>query len=195
MKIATALLGHNLRISFTSAIVNEPGNARGGWHADWPFNQNNAGHVPAPYPDAVFHLTTLWMISPFSPENGGTLVIPGSHRRLSNPTDALDQQDPDQAALSEVNVAGPAGSVLLFDSRLWHATSPNHTDKRRVALAVRYAPWWLNLEILRPEPEERAWLCEQTGLSDNAVPSIERDVFEQLPADIQRLYRHWVRNG
>ena len=48
---------------------------------------------------------------------------------------------------TEINVTGPTGSVLLFDSRLWHSTSPNETDAPRVALAVRYAPWWLNLEV------------------------------------------------
>ena len=58
----------------------------GGWHADWPFNQNNAGHIPAPYPDAVIHLTTLWMLSPFTPETGATLIVPGSHRSNNNPT-------------------------------------------------------------------------------------------------------------
>lgn len=192
MKILKPLLGHNLRISFTSVIVNEPGNARGGWHADWPFNQNNAGHIPAPYPDALFHLTSLWMITPFSQQNGGTLVVPGSHRQLTNPTHSDNGVEIDQEVPSEMNVTGPAGSVLLFDSRLWHAASPNLTDQPRVALAVRYAPWWLNLEVLRPESEDRKWLCQQTGNDENRVPSIHRDVFEKLPADVQPLYRHWV---
>ena len=57
--IAEALFGPHVRISFTTAHINLPGNARGGWHADWPFNQNNAGHIPAPYPDVVMHLTTI----------------------------------------------------------------------------------------------------------------------------------------
>ncbi len=193
MQIATALLGHDLRISFTSVIVNEPGNERGGWHADWPFNQNNAGHIEAPYPDAVFHLTTLWMISPFSEDNGGTLVVPGSHRRRSNPTHSDHDVDVGESLATEVNVAGPIGSVLLFDSRLWHSTAPNRTDDPRVALAVRYAPWWLNLEVLRPESNERRWLCEQTGKNENEVPPIDRDVFAQLPDNVQPLYRHWVK--
>ncbi|MEX0725045.1 MAG: phytanoyl-CoA dioxygenase family protein, partial [Planctomycetaceae bacterium] len=80
MSLVSQLLGRHVRISFTSAIINEPGNARGEWHADWPFNQKNASRVPAPYPDAVMHLTTLWMLSPFEAKNGGTLVVPGSHR-------------------------------------------------------------------------------------------------------------------
>ncbi|MDE2729427.1 MAG: hypothetical protein OXI19_15485, partial [Gemmatimonadota bacterium] len=45
LDLAGALLGRHFRISFTTATINEPGNDRGGWHADWPFNQRNAGHV------------------------------------------------------------------------------------------------------------------------------------------------------
>ena len=64
LALVGAMLGHHPRISFTTGTINYPGNERGGWHADWPFNQNNAGHIPAPYPDATVHLTTLWMLAP-----------------------------------------------------------------------------------------------------------------------------------
>ena len=185
------LLGPHIRISFTSAIINEPRNNRGGWHADWPFNQNNAGHVPAPYPDALMHITTLWMLSPFEAENGGTLVLPGSHRSPTNPT-APDGPDPKEAYVGEINAAGSAGSVLVMDSRLWHATAPNQTGESRVALAVRYAPWWLNLEVLRPESDERKRMCDEAGAVENVVPSIRRHVFERLPKNVQPLYHHWV---
>lgn len=184
-------LGHNIRISFTSAIINEPGNERGDWHADWPFNQKNAGHVPAPYPDAMMHLTTLWMLSPFSADNGGTLVLPGSHRHATNPTTG-DGPDPQGAFPTEVHATGSAGSVLIMDSRLWHATAPNRSPEPRVALAVRYAPWWLNLEVLRPESDERQRMCDETGRTDNIVPSINRTVFDRLPSRVQPLYRHWL---
>jgi len=79
-----------------------------------------------------------------------------------------------------------------MDSRLWHATAPNHTDKPRVALAVRYAPWWLNLDVLRPESDERRRMCDEAGATDNIVPSIHSDVYEQLPPEVQPLYRHWI---
>lgn len=194
LALAEAVLGHNLRISFTSAIINEPGNERGDWHADWPFNQKNAGHVPAPYPDAVMHLTTLWMLSPFGPENGGTLVLPGSHRMPTNPT-CSDSVDCQKRFASETNVRGSSGSVLVMDSRLWHATAPNRADEPRVALAVRYAPWWLNLEVLRPGSEERKRMCEEAGQTDNVVPSIKHSVFAGLPSQVQQLYRHWVETN
>lgn len=193
MSLIEQLLGAHSRISFTSAIINESGNDRGEWHADWPFNQKNAGHLPTPYPDTLMHITTLWMLSPFEAENGGTLVLPGSHRQPTNPT-AIDGPDPYQRFGGEINATGSTGSVLVFDSRLWHATAPNSCSDPRVALAVRYAPWWLNLEVLRPESDERRRMCDEAGKSDNTVPSICGDVFDRLPAKVQPLYRHWVEH-
>ena len=191
LALVGALLGEHVRISFTSAIVNEPGNQRGKWHADWPYNQQNAGHIPAPYPDAVMHLTTLWMISPFTDRNGGTYIVPGSHRERTNPT-AAGWADPYQPLAGEMQVAGPIGSVVVMDSRMWHASSPNVSSEPRVALAVRYAPWWLNLEVLRPESDERKRMVEETGQTENVVPSVPREVFERLPENVKPLYRHWV---
>ena len=193
LALVGSLLGEHVRISFTSAIINQPGNARGRWHADWPFNQNNAGHVLAPYPDAIMHITTLWMLSPFGAKNGGTLVLPGSHRCSTNPT-ADDGPDPDETFPAEISVSGRAGSVLVMDSRLWHATAPNRTDEPRVALAVRYAPWWLNLEVLRPKSDERSRMCDEVGATDNEVPAIRRDVYHGLPKKLQPLFRHWVES-
>lgn len=192
LSVIRHVLGPQLRISFTSAIINEPGNARGEWHADWPFNQKNAGHVPAPYPDVPMHVTTLWMLSPFANENGGTLIVPGSHRSPTNPTARHSGLDPQAVVPGETQATGGAGSVLVMDSRLWHATAPNLTAEPRVALAVRYAPWWLNLAPLRPESDARQQLCEATGLGENVVPPIRRDVYDRLPADVQPLYRHWI---
>lgn len=192
MRIVSAMLGEHVRISFTSVIINEPGNARGKWHADWPFNQHNAGRVLAPYPDAVMHLTTLWMLTPFGEENSGTLVVPGSHRFSTNPTSAECEFEEEAPYPTEMHATGDAGSVLIFDSRLWHSTAPNRSSSPRVALAVRYAPWWLNLEVLRPESDERQRMVNEPGLTDNIVPSIQHDVFERLPGSAKPLYRHWI---
>lgn len=191
MALAESLLGPHVRISFTSAIVNRIGLERGGWHADWPFNQKNAGHVPQPYPDAIMHITTLWMISPFTVENGGTLILPGSHRAAINPTDEIGV-DPMAPFPGEMQATGEAGDVLMLDSRLWHATPPNLTDQPRIAMAVRYAPWWLNCEVVRPESDERKRMVDEPGSRDNVVPSIPRDVFDILPERTKPLYRHWV---
>lgn len=191
MNLVHKLLGPSARISFTSATINEPGNQRGGWHADWPYNQRNAGHIPAPYPDAVMHLTTIWMLAPFTDENGGTLVVPGSHRASNNPTG--DNGVPaDRPYTTERQASGEAGSVLVMDSRLWHATAPNCSEDPRVAVVVRYAPWWLNLDVLRPGSQDRIHMVDKPEKTENEVPTIPQDVFETFTDEAKPLFRHWL---
>ena len=144
MEIVEGVFGPWTRISCTDCIINQPGNDRGYWHADWPYNRTNASHIPSPYPDTPLHLSTIWMLSPFSLETGGTLVIPGSHRTADNPASGHMSVDQDALYPTEMNVTGSPGSVFVADSRLWHSTAPNRNSAPRVALLVRYAPWWLN---------------------------------------------------
>jgi len=191
MALFEALLGPFVKVSFTTATINRPGNERGRWHADWPFNQTTAAHVPAPYSDAIMHLTTLWMLSPFTQENGGTLIVPGSHKESNNPTGDNDVAlyDPHP---SEMNATGSAGSVLVLDSRMWHATAQNLSDEERVSVVVRYAPWWLNTRVLMPGSEERKMMVDETGLSENDQEPVPRSVFEGLPERVKPLFRHWI---
>ena len=191
LSLLKSVLGAHLRISMTTGTINEPGNVRGDFHADWPFNQRNAGHIPTPYPDIVAHITTIWMLVPFTFDSGGTLIVPGSHRMDNNPT-GKNGIDPTKPYPTEINVTGSAGSVLVMDSRLWHATAPNRTSDPRVAIVIRYAPWWLNLKVLMPESVDRELLHQSTDLNDNQVPPMPRAVFESLPDNVKPLYAHWV---
>ena len=186
-----ALLGPSVKISFTTATINLAKNPRTGWHADWPFNQNNAGHIAAPYADVPMHITTLWMLSAFSAANGGTLVVPGSHRSPNNPT-GDNGVDPLEPYPTEMNVSGSAGSVLIMDSRTWHAAAPNQTEEPRVAVVVRYAPWWLDTRVLCPGSRQRQTLEAKTGLADPHQPTLPSEVFAALPEDVQPLFSHWV---
>ena len=192
LALIEGLLGPHVRVSFTTGTINYPGNQRGGWHGDWPFNQNNAGHIPTPYPDATMHITTLWMLSPFTRENGGTLIVPGSHRSNNNPT-GNNGVDPNAPYPTEMQATGPAGSVLVMDSRMWHATAPNHTDEPRTSVVVRYAPWWLNLDVLMAGSDERARIVDEAGGTENNVPPIPPHVYDAFPNEVKPLFRHWVR--
>ncbi len=193
LDLIESFFGAWARISCTDCVVNLPGNARGYWHADWPYNQTNASHLPAPYPDAVLHLSTIWMMTPFSAETGGTLVVPGSHRWPQNPASGnMQEVDCNAPYPTERQVEGQAGSVLIYDSRLWHAVAPNRSSGPRVGLLVRYAPWWLNLNpTLIGRPEHQAMVVETGGKNYEMVP-LRREIFAALPAEVQPLYRHWV---
>ncbi len=190
--VAERWFGPHVRISFPNTLVNSPGNERGGWHADWPYNQEKAAHIPAPYSDFPAQLSTLWMLSDFTVDNGATWIVPGSHRTTDNPPGAM-AVDRFESYPTERQATGRAGSVLLFDSRLWHASASNNSDGLRVGMVVRYAPWWLDLEVLMPGSDTRQCMVEEPGLSENEVPAVSLEVYESLPEKVRPLYRHWVR--
>ncbi len=187
------IFGPWLRISCTDVVVNHPGNERGYWHADWPYNQTNASNVRAPYPDVMMHASSLWMLTDFSPANGGTLLLPGTHRKDRNPaTGDIPGFDNEAPQPDEVNAEGRAGSVLLYDSRQWHAVAPNRSDSPRVALIVRYAPWWLNLNPTHTGTPEHEMMVVETGGKNYEMEPLRRDVYEGLPEDVKPLFRHFV---
>jgi hypothetical protein len=195
LAVAEKLLGKNLRVSFTTLQTNEAGKERSEWHADWPYNQWNACHLPAPYPDLVMHLTSLLMISPFTEQNGGTLVVPGSHREPNNPTDPTLGIDLHGAHPNEFRVTGSAGSMAIFDSRTWHAAPANPSNKPRISVGVRYAPWWLNLEPLDPNSELRRQWVDEPGLHENDQQRLRQETYESLPEKAKPLYRHWLERN
>ena len=193
---ATTLLGDFVRISCTDTVVNHPGCERGYWHADWPYNATNSTHVSAPYasePAAIMHLSSIWMLTDFSTENGGTLFVPGSHRTSDNPAGETRQGfDRDGPHPDERQATGTVGSVLLYDSRMWHAVAPNITDEPRVALIVRYAPWWLNLTpSLRGTRDHERMVLATGGKNYDQIP-VRRDVYESLSEEVKQLYHHFV---
>lgn len=191
--IAEAMFGPYVKTSATIALMNNPGNVRGYWHSDWPFNQTVANHVPAPYPDAALHLSSIWMLTPFNDVTGGTLVVPGSHRMPNNPSGG-NGVDPDAPYPTELNATGDPGSVLLFDSRLWHAVPPNKSDSPRIAITIRFAPWWLNMEVEKVGSPEHQRIVVETKGKGVPTPLVPRSIYDNLPDKIKPLYRHWVED-
>jgi hypothetical protein len=100
--------------------------------------------------------------------------------------------DRDAPYPTEMQVMGSAGSVLIYDSRLWHSVAANLSDEARVALIVRYAPWWLNLNPSHIGKPEHEMMVVETGGKNYEWQPLKRDVYESLPEDVKPLYRHWV---
>ncbi|HEU4408841.1 MAG TPA: phytanoyl-CoA dioxygenase family protein [Polyangiaceae bacterium] len=96
-----------------------------GLHADW------RPRAPgSPY--AV--VTAIWMVDDFTPDNGATRVVPGSHRSLGPPPKALAQ--PLARHPAETIITGRAGSVLVFNGHLWHSGQRNASGRPRRAVQL-----------------------------------------------------------
>ena len=89
--------------------------------------------------------TAIWMLDPFTVENGATAFVPGSHLIGKSPKQVLT--DLNASHPDEIVLEGEAGDVLVFNGHCWHAGRPNLTDGHRRALLVHY----LRADMPRPE--------------------------------------------
>ncbi len=69
-------------------------------------------------------LNTLVMFDDFTEQNGATFLMPGAHKLAEKPSK-------DDFYKTAQRALGPKGSILFFDSNLWHAGGDNNTDKPR----------------------------------------------------------------
>ncbi|MGH8016934.1 MAG: phytanoyl-CoA dioxygenase family protein [Opitutaceae bacterium] len=191
MTVVDRLFGDNARVSMLSGALNGPGIKRGDVHADWPFNQNSNARIRAPYPDVLVNLVTMWMLTDYTVENGGTIVIPGSHKRDYAPKHGT-RYDPKATYEGEVQLVGKAGDVGLFDARTWHAIAPSTASTPRVGVIVRYAPWWLNLQTLHPGTRDHQQIVAASHGDDSTVELVPLSIYKNLPEDVKPLVYHMV---
>lgn len=81
--------------------------------------------------DMPLLLNTLVMLDDFTAENGATYMLSGSHRAAPKPSD-------DDFYAHAERATGPAGSILVFNSNVWHAGGDNTTDKVRRSVTPMY---------------------------------------------------------
>ena len=148
------LLGEDYTLSTLTSNLIYPG------APDNPFHVDNAlGAMPEPLPSFPLYVNSLWLLDDFTPENGGTRFVPGSHRSLKKPPAPEDPQalyHPD-----EIRLSAPKGSVFLFNGAVWHATGANITDEARICLICFCCRSFLKpmfdfVQHIEPEVVERA---------------------------------------
>jgi len=76
-------------------------------------------------------LNMLVMVHSFTVENGATKLVPGSHTAADRPSEEYLEQN-------AIRATGSAGSILLFDSNVWHSAAPNTTSAPRMALTLTF---------------------------------------------------------
>ena len=141
------LLGADYQLSSYSANIAKPGGVAMDLHTDqwWMPHPTERGPSPVPAGSITRQRSNLaagespamiapcvcvnvmWMLNEFSPENGGTRFVPGSHLRGRPPSEQDAQEE-------TVAARGPAGTAMIFDGRLWHGTGANVSSMNRYGL-------------------------------------------------------------
>ena len=89
--------------------------------------------------DVPIMLNMLIMLDDFTPENGATLLLPGSHLKDEAPTDKHFLNNAIQAT-------GRAGDILIWNSNLYHASGSNKTKEVRRGLPITFSlPYYKQL--------------------------------------------------
>ena len=120
----------NYQLNFSGVMHLEPGAQAQPLHRDGDL-----------YPLSHLNITTLmpsmWALSEFDGANGGTQVVPGSHRWPD------DRKPLPQETL---NAEMPAGSVLIYLGGTIHGGGSNNSDRARTGMALQYSLGWLRQE-------------------------------------------------
>ncbi|WP_327115903.1 phytanoyl-CoA dioxygenase family protein [Nocardia sp. NBC_01730] len=93
------------------------------------------GFYPIPRPRPALSAATMWAIDSFTDTNGGTVLLPGSHRWESErrPTES------DARVVTQM----PPGSCAFYLGTLWHGGGANRATASRLGVTVQYCEPWL----------------------------------------------------
>ena len=125
LEIAKRFLGEFYILGLQNAIINMPNEVhhQSSWHRDLPY-QNFTISKP-------ISINALFCIDDFSIETGGTTVVPYTHKMEVLPSDEYLQKH-------AVTAIAEAGSVIVFDSMLFHKAGYNSSNIIRRAVNHLY---------------------------------------------------------
>ena len=156
------------------------------WHTDWPHDpwgggitaKTNIGSIKEPFPDITMSLTLVWFLSDVK-KTGGTIIMPGSHKRKKSPRSSnINLNKP---LKNEITISANSGSVLIQDSRLWHSPPPSSTEKDRIAVVNRWSPWWMSIN-------DYAYDC----ITNVICRPLSKSEFQKMPKKLQPFMVHLV---
>jgi len=151
LRFVRAVVGWPALLGNLSANIVGPGAGASMLHADQIF-------VPEPWPAEPQGVNVAWCLDAFTTTNGATQAVPRSHRAHRNAT-AAD-------AAGAVTIEAPLGTMMVFESRLWHRTGANTSaHERRAGLFG-----WYTRPIYRTQ--ENWFLSLDPAIRDNASDTL-----------------------
>jgi len=118
------LLGPDIILASLNSRIVRPQDPAQGLHGDIPAGLRRPGQP--------IMVNTVWMLDDWTVASGATRVVPGSHHMPQ-------EMPPAQRHLPyQLQALAPAGSVLIFDGRLWHGGGTNTGTQDRHGLFGHY---------------------------------------------------------
>lgn len=138
-----------IQLNLTQAIEIHPGAPQQMPHRDQDMWEGVKG-------ETEYLLNVMWPFTPYTHENGATLVYPGSHG-----ASALDPSEPDGSIAVEM----VPGSALIFLGSTLHGAGGNSSEAIRRGMIVSYALGWL-------KPYENQWLAYPPDVARRFPPEL-----------------------
>jgi len=85
-------------------------------------------------------INVMFAIDAFTAANGATWVVPGTHQQAARPSE-------ETIRATARPVECPAGSMVVFDSTLWHAAGLNGSGRDRVAVNHQFTRSFIKQQI------------------------------------------------
>jgi len=113
-------------------------------------HQDQSLIAPYHFTDAPVLVNTVYILQDVNEVNGGTLIIPGSHKLQRNDDGAFG------ALPTAINLEAKAGTIMLMDGRVLHGGAVNRSEKLRYIITNSVVRPWIRqqesfLLTVRPE--------------------------------------------
>lgn len=117
-------------------------------------------------------MNTLVMLDQFTVENGATWLMHRGHEWPNKPTE-------EEFAEESFQITGNAGSIVFFNSNLWHRAGENVTEKPRMALTPVFSKPFYKQQF------EYSQLCD-----DNTSPWLKQIFgwYSRVPKTMDQWY-------
>ncbi len=137
LDLAVELLSPNIYINHSHLDVHPPHQATGAhrWHRDNGLMGRDMRLLWQDQPRVTLKVA-VYLTDVESPDDGALEVVPRSHLDTAS-------RYPTEAQPGGVPILGPAGTVAVFDARLWHRRRDNLGSRVRRAMFMAYSYRWL----------------------------------------------------
>jgi ectoine hydroxylase-related dioxygenase (phytanoyl-CoA dioxygenase family) len=88
----------------------------------------------------VMSINVMLAVDEFRPDNGATIVLPGSHQQVAPPQLEMLES-------TALPATCPPGSMLVFDSTLFHAAGPNTSGADRLAINHQFTRSYIKQQV------------------------------------------------